>query len=73
MPSESAILDILRMARPNADNPDMDIWLGRARQLTEYVDGHADKPQAAPQKRGPGRPPKNPRPDLVSDNRTTTV
>lgn len=64
MPSESALLDILRMTKPNADNPDMDLWIGRARQVAEYVDGHADKLTEAPQKRGPGRPPKNPRPDL---------
>ena len=60
MASETTVLELLRMTKPNADMPDMELWLGRASALVEYVDSHADKSQAIPQKRGPGRPPKTP-------------
>lgn len=36
-------LELLKITRPNVDNPDLQIWLKRARELEAYVYG-AGKP-----------------------------
>jgi len=41
-------LELLKITRPNVDNPDLEIWLKRARALEAYVDG-AGQPEKSVQ------------------------
>jgi hypothetical protein len=44
-------IEILKLAQPSASNPDISLWLDRARQLESWVNEALDTPEHGPNKR----------------------
>lgn len=46
-------LELLKLTKPNAESPDMDLWLSRAIRLEGWLNGAGQPSQEAQQKAAP--------------------
>lgn len=45
-------LELLRLTKPNVDNPNIELWLKRAKELEAYVIGAGSPSKEAPREAG---------------------